>query len=198
MPGMPSRVSCKSAKNDVFIFRTSTDEKEKPMKWLRVKMPRLESARRVFVAARHGSHDLQHKLTAQGMSQMAELADAVRKVAVKRGLAVEILSSTEPCALYGAQVIARELGIDGRVMPHECFRVDSTHKGDCELAVKIVESLFRDGVILLLVSNVMMSHRLVRYIAGREGFDAKMGEEIRHGSGLMVAKKGVSIIPRPQ
>ena len=169
------------------------------MKWLKSKKskPKLESTKRVFIVARHGSHDSQHKLTAQGMAEMAELAAAVRKVAVKRGLKIEILSSTEPCALYGAHVVARELGIEGSVMPHECFRADAYHRGDCELAVKIVEALFRDGVLLLLVSNVMMSHRLARYIAGREGFDAKMDEEIKHGSGLMVAKKGVSIIPRP-
>ena len=167
------------------------------MKWLKSKKPKLESTKRVFVAARHGSHDAQHKLTGQGMAQMADMAAAVQRVAVKRGLKVEILSSTEPCALYGAHVIARELDIEGKVMPHECFRADAIHHGDCELAVKIVEALFRDGVLLLLVSNVMMSHRLVRYIAGREGFDAKI-REIRHGEGLMLAKKGVSIIPRPQ
>ncbi len=167
------------------------------MKWLKPKMPKPRLTNRVFVAARHGSHDAQHKLTGQGMAQMANLAAAVQRVAVKRGLKVEILSSTEPCALYGAHVIARELNIDGKVMPHECFRADAAHRGDCELAVKIVEALFRDGVLLLLVSNVMMSHRLVRYIAAKKGFDAKV-PEIAHGTGLMLAKKGVSIIPRQQ
>lgn len=154
---------------------------------------------RVFVAARHGCHDSAHQhLTERGESQMRELAAAVRRVATKRGLTVEILSSAEPCALQGARIVADELDINVRlVMPHVCFWADGSHVGDFAVATKIVEALFRDGVLLLVVSNVLMSHRLTRFLAAKEAFDAKHSE-IGHGQGLMLAKKGVSVIPRPR
>jgi len=155
--------------------------------------------KKVFIAVRHGCHDRQHELTADGMVQMTWLAMALRAVATKRNLHIEILSSSEPCALAGAQVIAKKLGIEPeKVMAHDCFWADISHRGDCQTAVKVVEALFRDGTLLLLVSNVMMTHRLVRYIAAKEGFDAKMDKEIEHGHGLMVAQKGVSLFPRPK
>lgn len=161
-----------------------------------MKSEKLKSTKRVFIAARHGSHDREHNLNEDGVLQMKALAVAVRRVAAKRGLKIEILSSTEPCALRGARIIAEELGMYAtQVISHDCFLVDDKHTGDFEVAHRLVEALFREGVLLLLVSNVVMTHRLVRYIAAKSCFDAKMGE-IGHGKGFMLAKKGVSIIPR--
>ncbi|MBI4133436.1 hypothetical protein HY478_02370 [Candidatus Uhrbacteria bacterium] len=169
------------------------------MKWKLApkKSERLNSTK-VFIAARHGQHDREHRLTACGAAQMRKLAAAIRKVATKRNLRIEILSSAEPCALRGARIVAEELGMyDTQVISHECFWADGSHVGDFAVAQKMIEALFRDGTLLLLVSNVLMSHRLARYIAAKENFDAKRAE-IVHGQGLMVAHKGVSIIPRPQ
>lgn len=159
-------------------------EKRMRLKWLKSKKSGLP-LNRVFVVARHGP-----------VTELAKLAAALKKVAIKRKLKVEILASTEPCALQSARIIAQQLDLKDAVMPHECFRADGAQVGDCELAAKIVEVLFRDGVLLLLVSNVYMAHRLMRYAAAKEGYDAKMGEEVRRGGGLMLAKKGVSVIPR--
>ena len=154
------------------------------------------SMRKVFIAARHGSHGEKWNLNEEGVLQMNVLAAAVVEISRLCDLRVSLLCSTAPRAQQGARIIAQTLKVqDRRIVADDCFWVEKYHNFPKIYAT--IDPVLQEGTLVVLITHLPAIQNVSRYVMRKflQGADDFNIPLVGHGEGFMVSPDGVCLIP---